>query len=38
MLHKSEMFLQPRYYEIAFFIGSVLWFFFVRVESSDHDT
>ena len=27
MLHKSEMFLQPRYYEIAFFIGSVLWIF-----------
>ena len=37
MLHKSEMFLQPRYYEIAFFKDSVLWIFFVRVESSDHD-
>ena len=37
MLHKSERFLQPRYFEIAFFKDSVLWIFFVRVESSDHD-
>ena len=27
MLHKSEMFLQPRYYEIALFEDSVLWIF-----------